>query len=132
VFFSGVELSPVLYLCHLTAALERCEALFSDIEKSLSLCNVALINTVFYMCLSGRGYHVPVLPYIRPYRSFWYSSFFVKNLPTAFQNYAIRDTRGERLSPDGKWMAVRKKFDLDDWTVRLFKSTKNRCMLSGK
>ena len=122
VFSSGVELSPGLYLCHLTAALERCEALFSDIEKSLSLCNVALINAVFYMYLSGRVYRVPFLSYRRPYESFWYSSFFLENLPTDFQNYTVRDTRGERLSPDGKWMAVRKMFDLDDRAVMLFEN----------
>jgi len=43
---SGVQLSPFTYLCHLGTALEKCGVLFSGIDKSLSLCNVALLSTV--------------------------------------------------------------------------------------
>ena len=45
-FFSGAQLSPFTYLCHLGTSLEKCGVLFSGIDKSLSLCNVALLSTV--------------------------------------------------------------------------------------
>jgi len=45
-FSSGVQLSPFTYLCHLGTALEKCGILFSGIDKSLSLSNVALLSTV--------------------------------------------------------------------------------------
>jgi len=45
-FSSGVQLSPFIYLCHLGTALEKCGVLFSGVDKSLSLCNIALLNTV--------------------------------------------------------------------------------------
>ena len=45
-FFSGVQLTPFTYLCHLGAALEKCGLLFSGMDKSPSLCNIALLNTV--------------------------------------------------------------------------------------
>jgi len=45
-FSSGVQLSPFIYVCHLGTALEKCGVLFSGIDKSLSLCNIALLNTV--------------------------------------------------------------------------------------
>ena len=41
-FSSGVQLSPFTYVCHLGTALEKCGMLFSGIDKSLSLCNIAL------------------------------------------------------------------------------------------
>jgi len=47
-FSSGLQLSPFTYLCHLGTALEKCGVLFSGIDKSLSLCNVALVSTVFH------------------------------------------------------------------------------------
>ena len=46
VFSSGVQLSPFTYLCHLGTALEKYGILFSGIDTSLSLCNIALLNTV--------------------------------------------------------------------------------------
>ena len=45
-FSSGVQLTPFTYLCHLGTALEKCGLLFSGIDKSPSLCNIALVNTV--------------------------------------------------------------------------------------
>ena len=45
-FSSGVQLTPFTYLCHLGTALEKCGLLFSGIDKSPSLCNIALLNTV--------------------------------------------------------------------------------------
>ena len=59
-FFSGAQLSPFTYLCHLGTSLEKCGVLFSGIDKSLSLCNVALLSTVChhlsffeYFCRKG-------------------------------------------------------------------------------
>ena len=45
-FSSGVQLTPFTYLCHLGTALEKCGLLFSGIDKSPSLSNIALLNTV--------------------------------------------------------------------------------------
>ena len=45
-FSSGVQLTPFTYLCHAGTALEKCGLLFSGIDKSLSLCNIALLNIV--------------------------------------------------------------------------------------
>ena len=45
-FSSGVQLTPFTFLCHLGTALEKCGLLFSGIDKSPSLCNIALLNTV--------------------------------------------------------------------------------------
>jgi len=45
-FSSGAQLSPFIYLCHLGTALEKCGVLFSGVDKSLSLCNIALLSTV--------------------------------------------------------------------------------------
>ena len=45
-FSWGVHLTPFTYLCHLGTALEKCGLLFSSIDKSLSLCNIALLNIV--------------------------------------------------------------------------------------
>ena len=45
-FSSGVQLTPFTYLCHLRTAVEKCGLLFSGIDESLSLCNIALLNTV--------------------------------------------------------------------------------------
>ena len=55
-FRSGAELTPFTYLCHLGTALEKCGLLFSGIDKSPSLCNIALLSTVchhlyFFECL---------------------------------------------------------------------------------
>jgi len=59
-FSSGVQLSPFTYLCHLGTAIEKCGVLFCGINKSLSLCNVALLSTVChhlsffeYFCQKG-------------------------------------------------------------------------------
>ena len=41
-YSSGVQLTPFTYLCHLGTALEKCGSLFSGIDKSPSLCNIAL------------------------------------------------------------------------------------------
>jgi len=45
-FALGVQLSPFSYVCHLGTALEKCGVLFSGVDKSLSLCNIALLSTV--------------------------------------------------------------------------------------
>ena len=45
-FSSGDQLTPFTYLCHLGTALEKCGLLFSGIDKSPSLCNIALLSTV--------------------------------------------------------------------------------------
>ena len=45
---SGIQMSPFSYLCHLGNALELCGVLFSHIDEALSICNVALLNTVYH------------------------------------------------------------------------------------
>ena len=106
-FFSGVELSPGLYLCHLTTALGHRGALFSDVDRSLSVCNVAFTNAVFCMlrCIHSVPWGTTEKILISPrLSSFWFSSFsscFLKSVPADFQNY-LGATRGTMLSLDGK------------------------------
>jgi len=56
-FSSGLQLSPFTYLCHLGTALEKCGVLFSGIDKSLSLCNIALLSTVCHHLFFFECFH---------------------------------------------------------------------------
>ena len=98
-FSLGVELTSFTYLCHMITALEGYEKMFSGIDKAMSLCNIALLNVVYYLVPTYEGRQVPEFK-----NSFWRAPFFITNSPVEFQNHLAENV--SRLSHDGKWIAV--------------------------
>ena len=96
VFSAGFQLNQCFYLCHITS-LEHCEALFCDVDKHSSLCNIALINAVSFM------FRDRSLATISHNSSLRFSSFFFKTVPAEFYNHL---TLYRRQSLDGKWIAA--------------------------
>ena len=47
-FSSGVQPSTFTMLCHLSTAFETCGTLFTNTDKALSFCNIALFNVICY------------------------------------------------------------------------------------
>jgi len=113
-FSSVAQMSPFTYLCHLGTALENCSKLFSGVDSAPSLCNIALLTTVFY-------YHIYSSVFLRLTRSslslkvfdddnlqtFTNTLLEAQNLPDVGQSGQF--TRSlPRVSPDRKWVAIRR------------------------
>ena len=98
-FSSDGVLSPCTFLCHVATALRNKMALLSLIKnEGLSFSNVAVIN--FLSLLNFRWRH-------NFHESSLRDSFVVKNLPIEFHNRLATESK---LSPDGKWIAVRPSY----------------------
>ena len=102
VFSAGVQLSQCFYWCHLPV-LELCEALFCDINKHLSLYDIALINAVWCLFRFARGKRLlATISYSFPVRLF---SLFLNTIPSEFFNHLTARLH-TRQSLDGKWLAA--------------------------
>ncbi len=132
-FSSGVQMSSFHFLCHVGNALEECGVLFSGIDKALSLCNIALLNTVCYHFTFFKAYRrmweeFENDPFNFTVQLDWFE--FLKQHGTIFTNTPLElqylpDVKEKgALSPDGKWMA--RRLDGNERTVHLYPGENER------